>query len=379
MHIAVAIPTFNRVRNLKLAVEGFLSQRKPNDVTLSLIISNSASTDGTYNYLKVLKKKHPEIYIFNDHLDWDYANFGCILDLLPNDADWVWLMGDDDKFHSSGSIEKLCEILRRGSYRSELAFVHACASDRSTNTGNIHIDSVLNLCKRFGYIEMLGWFSSLIVRRNEFAKVLSILHQKCVMSKEHHVRTNSAFHHSRYLLEQLYDKPAAFFDEPLVEEQQDSDKTANQQRWLNENMGERYLFIVDDLLGIKQSGIPLRDLENTFFKYHRSHLWDRFMIYQIDVVQELVAKFSSAQIDSYLPNFWKNWSRIDNMATFFLSTTSQKQHIVISRTTQTLCKKLLQKPDDHSVRKVLLETRSMLTLPCYDYKINFSESEIFRP
>ena len=86
--------------------------------------------------------------------------------------------------------------------------------------------------------------------------------------KKHHVRTNSAFHHSRYLLEQLYDKPAAFFDEPLVEEQQCSDKTANQQRWLNENMGERYLFIVDDLLRIKRSGIPLHDLENTFFKYH---------------------------------------------------------------------------------------------------------------
>ena len=102
------------------------------------------------------------------------------------------------------------------------------------------------------------------------------------------------------------------------------------------------------------------------------------MIYQIDVVQELVGKFSSAQIDSYLPNFWKNWSRIDNLATLLSGTASQKQHIVISRTTQTLCKMLLLKPEDQSVRKVLSETRSMLTLPCYDYKNDFSESEIIR-
>ena len=52
----VAIPTFNRVLKLKEAINSVLEQEFDN-IELKILISNSFSTDGTYQYLEKPKKR----------------------------------------------------------------------------------------------------------------------------------------------------------------------------------------------------------------------------------------------------------------------------------------------------------------------------------
>ena len=55
MKFAVVIPTYNRVDHLERAVEAILQQTINPDIDLYCIISNTASTDATHEYLTNLK------------------------------------------------------------------------------------------------------------------------------------------------------------------------------------------------------------------------------------------------------------------------------------------------------------------------------------
>jgi len=51
----IAIPTFNRLSRLKKAVESILSQEIGDNYDFDIAISNTCSTDGTFQYLNNLK------------------------------------------------------------------------------------------------------------------------------------------------------------------------------------------------------------------------------------------------------------------------------------------------------------------------------------
>ena len=57
MHLTIAIPTFNRCEYLKKNIDYFDKLLKPTDVRISLTISNSASVDGTADFLHCLQTR----------------------------------------------------------------------------------------------------------------------------------------------------------------------------------------------------------------------------------------------------------------------------------------------------------------------------------
>lgn len=380
LELAIAIPTYNRLENLRICVEKFDFQVVPDFVNLSLIISNSASTDGTTEYLNELTSNRDNVYIFNEILDWVSGNYGCILKALPPKIDWVWFMGDDDEFCSLKSIQKVCDLISQNQHNKNFAFIHACDEARSRNSGSCFIDTTMNLCRKFGYLEMLGWFTSLVVRRTEFEASLIQIHQRLtVMRGEKLANTPySAFIHSSYFLENLHDKCGVFYDEPLVREQPSTNHRQTEKRWQNENMGERYLFVVDDFQRLMKSNLPLTNLSSCFFKYHKYHLWDRFIIFQIDAALEIASRGDPQVIASYKPRFLQNWRRIESMATMLSNSETQKWLIISSRTIQALCENLFSEPNDVRICSLLADTRKYHTLGCYDNKLDFAERQIFR-
>ena len=202
--------------------------------------------------------------------------------------------------------------------------------------------------------------------------------------QENHINTTlankpySAFFHSGYFFQYLHKKDAAFLDEPLVCEQIASDKNKTANRWRDANTGERYLFIADDFQRLKSENINLSNLPSQFFKYHKYHLWDRLMSFQIEATLELAELNEEVANQSYLPRFLQNWSRVEFIATLLLKTETQKWLIITSRLIRANCLALLQKPHDKNIIKSLRETRELLALNCYDYQIDFSDTEIFR-
>ena len=380
LQFAVVIPTYNRSKNLGECIRHFNKQVVPNHVELSLVISNTASTDDTPRMLNEIQHSLKNVYVTNTLLDWVDGNYGGILEALPKKIDWIWLMGDDDQFTGAQCVSKVCQIISDNAENRDFAFIHACDANRCKGSGRLFHDTTFNLCKKFGYLEMLGWFTSLIVRKTEFIQAVAGCEEIRQLSS--HLDLNqkpySAFFHSGYFFQSLYQKDAVFIDEPLVCEQLTSDKNKTEERWRDANTGERYLFIADDFERLIKNNLPLTELPSQFFKYHKYHLWDRLMSYQIDAALEVAKQNELAFIESYLPKFIHNWQRIEFLAKMLSNTETQKGLILTARSIKAQCILLFKKPHDTDIAASLSETRQLLTLGCYDYHINFSETKIFR-
>ena len=121
----------------------------------------------------------------------------------------------------------------------------------------------------------------------------------------------------------------------------------------------------------------LSNLPSQFFKYHKYHLMGSTYEFQIDATLELAALNEKVAIQSYLPRFLQNWSRVEFIATMLLKTETQKWLIITSRLIKANCLALLHKPHDENIIKSLRETRELLTLNCYDYQIIFQTLKYF--
>ncbi|MDA0844295.1 MAG: hypothetical protein O3C44_00005, partial [Proteobacteria bacterium] len=216
--------------------------------------------------------------------------------------------------------------------------------------------------------------------KKEFVATLIEIHQRAEIMKGKELSTTpySAFFHSSYFLQNLHEKVGIFLDEPLVREQSRADQIKTEKRWQNENMGERYLFVVDDFKRLISLGLPLTNLPSQFFKYHKYHLWDRFIIFQIGAAIEIAQKNDPILINNYKPRFLQNWRRIETMATMLDKSEIQKWLIIVTRNAQAQCDLLLSNPHDNKILGLITDTRKYLTLGCYDYKLDYAEQKIFR-
>ena len=113
MKIAIAIPTFNRAGYLKKAVQSIFDQEHDGNIEVYVVISNIASTDETSSYLDELNKAHENVIVYNQPEDnLKYSNLYFLGGAIPEEMDWVWLMGDDDYLMQKNSVQIVCEYIR---------------------------------------------------------------------------------------------------------------------------------------------------------------------------------------------------------------------------------------------------------------------------
>ena len=148
IQLAVVIPTFNRSENLRECIRHFDKQIVPDYVELSLVISNTASTDDTPQMLDQLLKSRSDLHLTNTMLDWEDGNYGGMLDAVPEKINWIWLMGDDDQFVSPNSVSKISKIISENATNDNFAFIHACDAKRSKNTGSSYTVILHSTCAK---------------------------------------------------------------------------------------------------------------------------------------------------------------------------------------------------------------------------------------
>ena len=177
MKIAIAIPTFNRVEYLRKAVQSVLDQVHDHGVELYIVISNIASTDGTGDYLDQLNKDQENVIVYNQPEDNRiYPNPYFLASVIPEDIDWVWFMGDDDYLMQENSVQIVSEHIKEHQEK-DLCFLHACQGRTSRSTGLVRFAEIFDLCNEFGYHEILGWFSSIVLRKSEFVASMNELRE----------------------------------------------------------------------------------------------------------------------------------------------------------------------------------------------------------
>ena len=371
MKIVIAIPTLNRCEKLKRNIDSIYKQVIPDGIQLKLAVSNSASTDNTAQFLRELSSHRLDTSIFNQQTGWTGGNYGYLAGIIPDDADWVWFMGDDDYLPTEDIIENVSKFLLQASNNKEFALLHACQARRSTGSGKIIEDNLLNLCNRLGYIEMLGWISSLIVKKDCFVKVMKKIDARVQLARDEPLlsQSHSAFFHSSYFLQDLFDQKAAFIDLPLVEPQDEKMTEATRARWHHENMSERYIYIMDDLERLAASGVPLQKLSKDFFRYHEYSLWDRFMLYQLTVIQEYAGGSSDKRVHASMTRFVENWQKISTVPDYLKCYVSRKQLTGSIEMAVGLCNLFIEKNFDSGVKELLSRQLELLSIRSYDFNL----------
>ena len=277
--LAIAIPTYNRLEKLKILLNSIDNQIFCKDLELSLFISNIASTDGTSEFLEKENHRRKNLRIYNKPEDQSAKpNVFYLNKIISPDIEWVWFMGDDDKLSEKESLQKIYKCLKENKTEN-LEFVCICQTKRSNNTSKVFLDKVFNLCNRFGYHEMLGWISGIILKRQTFKKVFDDCAQS-VKTQYNELGDNltSAYPHSASILKYTHNKEGLFYDIGLVEAQDELQTKETQIRWVEENMLWRYFHVIDDIENlINLEILKPKSLSLSFFRYQTVFLWDHLI------------------------------------------------------------------------------------------------------
>ena len=374
MKIAIAIPTYNRVEKLKVALDTIQKQQFPDDIELHIVISNIASTDSTSEFLDELQYSEKNIHIYNEAQDqWERRNTYYLAKAIPQGIDWVWLLGDDDYLSRVDSVAILANVIREhGS--DDLTFLHACQSIRSENTGKLVINSLFNLCNTFGYHEMLGWFSSIVLRRDEFESAIS----ESALNAGNFSQDNavdgylsSAYPHSAAIMRHCANKKAIFIDVGLAAAQDEQMTQDSVNRWASENMGERYLFVVDDLLRLKSDGVIEQRCSKIFFRYLTYSFWDRYSSFLLSQLINETDRKRLLSSKKEQEHYFNNWNRVYKISELLSEGTERKQVAVLAQLGTSLAKLALNDGYDEGVvnGQHMSSLLHHVNLPTYPFKI----------
>lgn len=288
LRIAIAIPTYNRVEKLKFAFSKIEEQIIDEDIEIVCVICNTASTDGTNDYLSKLKSDKVSLIIHSSLENSIFINWAKCFETVPKDIDWVWLHGDDDFLFENQSVNKICQLIKSKSKEfNDLSFIHACQARRSQNSQQVFNGSLFDLCNTFGYHELLGWMSSLIIKSdvffNSFVPGYKFTYE--ITSPSYLLEKKvSAYHQSALLFNACFNRTALLVDIPLVEPQDAEQTVESMQRWQVTHEGERYFFVVDDFLKMRDEGILKKGVKAVFFRYLTYSLFDRYTSFLIGKV-----------------------------------------------------------------------------------------------
>lgn len=273
MKLLVVIPTWNRADYLDKAIYAIAGARsRAKNCTVELFISDNCSSDHTPEVVARWQQVAPWIHgrrweehsgIWAEILERALLNSGL-------EYDYLWLQGDDDWITDSAAYSKLTEALE-ASAEDPPAIAHCCATRRALpGEGSILAGSTEDLCNTYGWHDLLGWISSLVISRDTVDRMMASVQFK--------MSPPSAFVHSEALFEAAYGRTMLILTSGFIDPQDKEQTPECKERWAKSNVGEAYWNILPGLLSLKQRGVIKTPLTLGFFRYLTYSFWDRFAV-----------------------------------------------------------------------------------------------------
>jgi glycosyltransferase involved in cell wall biosynthesis len=125
--LLIYIPTYNRIKNLKFSIKRLLHELAGLEDLITIHISDNCSTDGTYNFLTSLK--HPSVKFSRNASNVGPARNLCLAFELSAEAEYTWIIGDDD-FVLGGALRQLLGTIR-GNQNIDFFFLNTLSYDEN--------------------------------------------------------------------------------------------------------------------------------------------------------------------------------------------------------------------------------------------------------
>lgn len=274
MKLLVAIPTWNRADHLDTAIRAIASARSmTTKCDVELFISDNCSSDHTAEVVARWRDDAPWIHYrrWEKHIaSWGPDILRRALQGSDLEYDYLWLQGDDDYISDLEAYEKLADAIE-ASAGDPPAIAHCCAARRSLpGDQRVIAGNTEDLCNRYGWHDLLGWISSLVLSKETVARIWASPH--CA------IKPQSAFWHAEVLLEAAYGRNMLILTEGLIDPQDAEQTEESRERWAQAKVGQGYWYVISGLNSLKDRGVLTKRLTLGFFRYLTYSFWDRFAV-----------------------------------------------------------------------------------------------------
>ncbi len=274
MKLLVAIPTWNRADHLDTAIRAIAAARSmTRRCEVELFISDNCSSDHTAEVVARWQEGSPWIHHrrWEEHVaSWGPEILRRALQGSDLEYDYLWLQGDDDYISDLSAYDKLAEALEACN-EDPPAIVHCCQTRRSLpGDERVIVGSTEDLCNTYGWHDLLGWISSLVLAKETVERIWVSAHRD--------VKPMSAYWHAEVLLEASYGRNMLILTEGLIDPQDEEQTDDSKNRWAQAKVGQAYWYIISGLSSLKARGILTKPLTLRFFRYLTYSFWDRFAV-----------------------------------------------------------------------------------------------------
>jgi hypothetical protein len=270
--LGIYIPTYNRAKFLKKAIQSIISSIKFANVEgIPIFISDNSDNDETYIIIKEIQKLYPFI-IYRKNKTNIGLDKNIFKVLKMGNTDFAWLMGDDDLMKKN-AISVVLNIIKQnysGKENSKINLIFVNYSYIDNNYKNILKEKVVNIkqdkimdstefIKK--YIWATGFIGSCIIKR------------KCIQNKDECIYCGNYFPHIGYILNCSQKKKIYVISEPLILNRSEN---INSSTWGKKafevyNGFEKTLLKFKNIYGDEIINIALRN-SKVLFK-HKSLIW----------------------------------------------------------------------------------------------------------
>ena len=273
MKLLVVIPTWNRADYLDAAIRAIAMARSmARDCDVELFVSDNSSSDHTQEVVLRWQTGAPWIHYrrWEEHISdsWPAILRRAFLG-SSIEYDYLWLQGDDDYISEPAAYDILTEAVKACA-EDPPAVVHCCQTRRSLpGDGRIILGTTEELCNIYGWHDLLGWISGLVISHDTVDRMWASPHCE--------VQPASAYWHSEVLLEAAYGRTMMILAAGLIDPQDEVQTAESIQRWaIGGGASKTYWRIIPGLLSLQDRGVLKMPLTLGFFRYLTYSFWDRF-------------------------------------------------------------------------------------------------------
>jgi hypothetical protein len=308
LKIAIAIPTYNGLKHLKVLLGALGGLTVNPDIQLVVVVSNIDSSDDTHQFLTALP---PLNYVTKIVSNPEYdelgkvkrkgpqANYVQLVNSIPDTVDWVWTLGDDDIITDNATLVRLNEIL---SSAGDISYINIVSSTRSAKTGQVLKGRLSDFCNRYGWNELFGWISSRISRRESLIASM----KNTVLDRAKTYMPVPAYEVEISLYAELWNKMALVIDSGWVRPQEEGQSEASLRRWAEMDRGAGYFTSVDLFFDCLQHG-RMHHTTPMFWRYLTFYWWDRLTV---TLLSEMLNRY---QVSSDILVRWRTIGKIGDM------------------------------------------------------------------
>jgi FkbM family methyltransferase len=179
--LSIAIPAYNRSKELELALTRFISQIEGKyETEIEIIISDDCSPNNSLHNIELIAKNYSFIKYkrYTKNVGLEHNLIKCTEDCT---GEYLWIFGDDDFIELDDGLDYIMQFLRQGQYdffilnRTRRSFdLSKLISDNwmqlDTNK-NYEFSGLREFFLKHGFISIIGFISVNIFKRVPFQKI----------------------------------------------------------------------------------------------------------------------------------------------------------------------------------------------------------------